>query len=146
MTNREIEDRAIAVVIAHERGLGRTAVDMRGRSGSPVDVESSDDATGATRLIEIKAFGGAGRGEDLWLEPAQVEALSKSADSHLYLVTHVRSADASDIRILDLSGQQLRERLEAKRERHYYAVPLPTALYDQLYEDAGPRSTEDENG
>jgi hypothetical protein len=55
---------------------------------------------------------------------------------HLYLVTNARSADPSDMRVLDLTGEQLREQLEAKREKHYYEVPLPTADYDDLHSRA----------
>lgn len=135
MSNHETENRAIAYVLAHERAAGRQATDVRHIPGSQVDVESIDD-TGEKRLIEIKAFGGTGRGDDLWLEPNQVEALSEIPGSHLYLVTNVRSADPSAMRILDLTGEQLRERLEAKREKHYFEVPMPVAVYDDLQDRA----------
>ncbi|ATG50431.1 hypothetical protein CFK38_01995 [Brachybacterium vulturis] len=136
MSNYETENRAIAYVIAHERTAGRTATDARHIPGSKVDVESIDDVTGEKRLIEIKAFGGAGRGDVLWLEPNQIEALEQVPGPHLYLVTDVRSVDSSNIRILDLTGEQLRARLEARREKHYFEVPLPTALYDDLHSKA----------
>lgn len=132
MSNYETENRAIAYVIAHERAAGRTAQDARHIPGSLVDVESSDPATGEKRLIEIKAFGGTGRGDFLWLEPNQVEALEQIPGSHLYLVTNVRSNDPSEIRVLDLTGEQLRARLAAKREKHYYEVPMPVGVYDDL--------------
>lgn len=35
--------------------------------------------------------------------------------------------------MLDLTGEQLRARLEAKREKHYYEVPMPVAVYDDLH-------------
>ena len=132
LSNHEVEARAIEAVIAHERAAGRTARDTRTIKGAPVDVESIDNATGEKRLIEIKAFGGAGRGDDLWLEPNQVEALERVPGAHLYLVTNIRAADPSQIRILDLTGEQLRERLEQKREKHYFEVPLPVSVYDLL--------------
>ena len=132
LSNHEIEALALEAVIAYERAAGRTARDTHTTKGAPVDVESEDDVTGEKRLIEIKAFGGAGRGDDLWLEPNQVEALEQIPGAHLYLVTNVRSADPSQIRILDLTGEQLRERLEKKREKHYFEVPLPVAVYDDL--------------
>lgn len=132
LSNHEIESRAIDAVIAFERAAGRTAVDLRSRKGALVDVESVDDATGEKRLIEIKAFGGAGRGDFLWLEPNQVKAFEQDPAAHLYLVTNVRSADPSAIRILDLTGEQLRERLGKKREKHYFEVPMPVAVYDDL--------------
>ncbi|MGO3210245.1 MAG: protein NO VEIN domain-containing protein, partial [Brachybacterium sp.] len=139
MSNHETENRAIAYVIAHERAAGRTAEDARHIPDSLVDIASIDDATGEKRLIEIKAFGGTGRGDFLWLESNQVEALEKVPGSHLYLATNVRSADSSDIRILDLSGELLRARLEVKREKRYFEVPMPVAVYDDLHAAAmGP--------
>ena len=37
------------------------------------------------------------------------------------------------MRVLDLAGEQLRVRLEAKREKHYFEVPMPVAVYDDLH-------------
>lgn len=136
LSNHEIEARAIDAVIAFERAAGRTAVDLRSKKDALVDVESLDDVTGEKRLIEIKAFGGAGRGDFLWLEPNQVKAFEQDPDAHLYLVTNVRSADPSAIRILDLTGEQLRERLGKKREKHYFEVPMPVTVYDDLAANA----------
>lgn len=136
LSNYEIESRAIESVIAFERAAGRTAVDLRSRKGALVDVESVDDATGEKRLIEVKAFGGAGRGDDLWLELNQVAAFEQDPDAHLYLVTNVRSADPSAIRILDLTGKQLKKRLKEKRRKHYFEVPMPVALFDDLVANA----------
>ncbi|WP_270408112.1 protein NO VEIN domain-containing protein [Brachybacterium paraconglomeratum] len=132
LSNHEIEARAIEAVIAYERAAGRKATDTHTTKGALVDVESVDDATGERRLIEIKAFGGAGRGDFLWLEPNQVKAFEQDPAAHLYLVTNVRSADPSATRILDLTGEQLRERLRKKREKHYFEVPMPVAVYDDL--------------
>lgn len=83
LSNHEIEARAIEAVIAFERAAGRTAVDMRSRKDALVDVQSVDDATGERRLIEIKAFGGAGRGDFLWLEPNEVKAFEADPAAHL---------------------------------------------------------------
>lgn len=58
MSNREVEDRAIAFVIAHERAAGRTATDTRGTRGAQVDVISVDDTAGHEHHIEVKAYGG----------------------------------------------------------------------------------------
>lgn len=95
---------------------------------------STGPVTGQERHIEIKAYGGPGRGEDLWLEPAQVRALEEVPDPHLYVVTNVRSIDPEAIRILDLGGEQLQARLRAKKHREYYSVPMPVAIYDALRE------------
>lgn len=132
ISNHQVENLAIAYVIAYERAAGRTAVDTHHVPGSPVDIESTDDATGEKRLIEIKAAGGAGRGDDLWLEPNQVEALEQVPGSHLYIVTNVKSPEPDAIRVLDLTGEQLRARLAAKREKRYFEVPLPVSVYDDM--------------
>lgn len=136
MSNNETENRAIAFVIEYERAAGRTAVDVHKIKGSLVDVESIDDATGEKRLIEIKAFGSTGRGDFLWLESNQVEALEQDPGSHLYIVTNVKSPEPDAIRVLDLTGERLRERLAAKKEKHYYEVQLPVAVYDHLLAEA----------
>ena len=132
ISNPQGETLANPQVLASDRAAGRTAVDARHIPGSRVDVESTDDVTGEKRLIEIKAAGGAGRGVDLWLEPNQVQALEQVSGSHLYIVTNVKSPEPDAIRVLDLTGEQLRERLAAKREKHYYEVPLPVSVYDDL--------------
>jgi hypothetical protein len=123
--------------VAHEKAAGREAVDARHIPGSRVDVESTDPATGEKHLIEIKAFGGSGRGGGRGGEP------NHGAPPTLYIVTDVRSADPSAIRILDLTGEQLHERLAAKQEKHYFEATLPVALYDELRAVAGdPSATE----
>lgn len=132
MSNAQVENRAIAFVLAHERAVGREPRDTRHGPSAQVDVESVDPATGAVHLIEVKAYGGTGRGEDLWLEPRQVSALEDAERGHLYIVTQVRSEDPAAIRILDLSGAQLQQRLAAKKLKQYYTVPLPTAAHDAL--------------
>ena len=146
LSNHEIESRAIDAVIAFERAAGREATDTRNTQGALVDVESFDEVTKRKRLIEVKAFGGAGRGDFLWLEPNQVKAFEQDPDAHLYLVTNVRSADPSAIRILDLTGEQLRERLGKKREKHYFEVPMPVAVYDDLVANAAALPTLDGAG
>ena len=134
MSNREVENRAIAYVIAYEKAAGRKAIDTRGDRSAQVDVVSTDPVVGQERHIEIKAYGGDGRGEDLWLEPAQVRALEEVPEPHLYVVTNVRSIDPEAIRVLDLAGEQLQAQLRVKKLREYYSVPMPVALYDALRE------------
>ena len=146
LSNHEIESRAIDAVIAFERAAGRKASDTRYTQGALVDVESFDEVTKEKRLIEVKAFGGASRGDDLWLVPNQVKAFAKDPAAHLYLVTNVRSADPSAIRILDLTGDQLRERIEQKREKHYFEVPMPIAVYDDLLAKSSGLPTLDGTG
>jgi hypothetical protein len=76
-----VEDTVVAWVLALERQAGRNPRDVRREPGAPVDVVSPP------RLIEVKAFSGSARGQDLWLEPAQIDAALAQPDRfHLYVV------------------------------------------------------------
>ncbi|WP_193105551.1 protein NO VEIN domain-containing protein [Brachybacterium sp. FME24] len=116
MSNYETENRAIAYVIAYERAAGRAAVDTHHIPGSLVDVESVDDVTGEKRLIEIKAFGGTGCVDFLWLEPNQVEALEQVQGFHHYFVTNVRSADPAEMLVLGLAERCRRALPRVRRD------------------------------
>lgn len=130
MSNREIEDVAIGLVLKREMAAGRQAVDTRHKSAL-VDIEGE-------YLIEVKAFGGTARGSDLWLESRQVQAaLDDPSRFHLIIVEHVRTDEP---RIIDISGEQLRELLERRREKRYFEVPFPTAVYDSLVGRSTPRT------
>ncbi|MFQ6170965.1 protein NO VEIN domain-containing protein [Oryzobacter sp. R7] len=125
LTNREVEDIAIRLVLAREHAAGRVAVDARSR-GAVADIEGD-------LLIEVKAFGGAARGSDLWLETRQVQAaLEQPSRFHLAIVELVRSGQP---RIIDIHGGQLSALLERRREKHYFEVPFPTSVYDALVRD-----------
>ncbi|MDP9336365.1 MAG: DUF3883 domain-containing protein, partial [Actinomycetota bacterium] len=126
-TNRQIEDAAIAHVLSLEAAAGRAAIDTRGK-GCLADIEGD-------RLIEVKAYGRSARGWDLWLETGQVRAAEADpARFHLIIVDNVRQGDPAAFGVLDISGDQLVALLERKREKHYYEVPLPVAVYDRLLE------------
>jgi hypothetical protein len=125
VTNRQVEDAAIAHVLRMEEAAERTAADTRG-SGALADIEGD-------RLIEVKAYGRSARGSDLWLEPRQVEAAQ--ADPlrfHLMIVENVRQGDPAGFQVLDITGDLLVRMLERKREKHYFEVPFPVAVYDAL--------------
>ena len=125
MSNREIEDAAIRLVLAHEAAAGRAATDTRHRN-APTDIDGD-------RLIEVKACGGSARGTDLWLETRQVEAALREPDRfHLMIVENVRTGTP---RILDLHGPQLAALLERRRVKTYVEVPFPTGTYDTLAAD-----------
>lgn len=122
LSNREVEDFAVQLVLEREHAAGRSAVDARGR-GALVDVEGD-------LLIEVKAFSGSARGSDLWLETRQVQAaLDNPERFHLVIVDHVRTGEP---RVLDISGEPLTALLARRREKHYFEVPVPTAIYDSL--------------
>lgn len=122
MTNRQVEDIAIQLVLEREKAARRFAVDKRGK-GALADIEGE-------WLVEVKAFGRSARGADLWLETRQVEAaLAEPTRFHLVLVEHIRSEQP---RIIDIHGEQLAQLLERRREKHYFEVPFPTGVYDAL--------------
>ena len=124
-TNRQIEDAAIAHVLRLEESAGRSAVDARG-SGSLADIEGD-------RLIEVKAYGRSARGADLWLETRQVAAAENDPGRfHLVIVENVRQGDPAEFRVLDITGNRLVGLLSRKREKHYFEVPFPVAVYDEL--------------
>lgn len=123
--NRRIEDAAIAYVIEHERRQGREARDTRGR-GQAADLESDG------RLIEVKAYGKSGRGEDLWLEVRQVEEARRNPAFHLYIVENIRQGDPARFMLRDLHGDVLAALLDRAKEQRYYTVPFPVAVYDAL--------------
>lgn len=123
--NRQIENAAIAFVVSYERAHGREAVDTRGR-GAAADLVSGD------RTIEVKAYGGSGRGQDLWLEVRQFEEAATNPHFWLYIVDNVRQGDAGMFGLLRIGGNDLRVLLGRARERRYYEVPWPVADYDRL--------------
>lgn len=122
---RQVEDAALAAVIEHERRAGREARDTRGRG------EAADLVSGG-RVIEVKAYGGSARGQDLWLEPRQVEEASGNAHFWLYVVEHVRSG-ADAITVLEIGGDDLATLMARKREQRYFTVPFPVGVYDALH-------------
>ena len=125
MTNRQVEDAAIRLVLEREHSAGRAAVDTRGQ-GALADIEGD-------WLVEVKAFGRSARGADLWLETRQVQAaLNDPERFHLVLVENIRSGAP---RIIDIHGDQLARLLERRREKHYCEVPFPTGVYDALVAD-----------
>ena len=118
MTNRQVEDIAIRLVLEREHTAGRAAVDTRGR-GALADIEGN-------WLIEAKAFGRSARGADLWLETRQVHAALAEPDRfHLVLVENIRSAEP---RIIDIHAEQLVQLLDRRREKHYFEAPFPTGV------------------
>lgn len=127
-SNRDIEDAAVAFVIAHEQQAGRAARDTRG-GGAAADLVSGD------RTIEVKAYGASGRGQDLWLEVRQFDEAKQNPHFWLYIVDNVRQGDAADFGLVCLGAGELNSLLERARRRQYYEVPCPVATYDRLRTD-----------
>ena len=130
-TNVEIENAAIAFVIERERREGRAARDTR-HQGAIADIESDD------RIIEVKAAGTTSRGFEVWLEPVQYEAAKAQPDRFwLYLVENVRQGDPSQFRLLRLGGERLLKLIGNAKERRYFSLPIPVAVYDEVAAESG---------
>ena len=123
--NRAIENAAIAHVLAYEAGHGRAARDTRGTNAA-ADVASDG------RVIEVKAYGGSARGQDLWLEPRQVQEAEINPDFWLYIVENVRQGNPALFRLIELGGETLQTLLNRKVERKYFTIPWPVAVYDAI--------------
>lgn len=121
--NHAVETAAIAFVIAYEESQGRSAVDTRYK-GAPADVESDG------RMIEVKAVGGSGRGQDLPVEARQIAEAETNPDFWIYVVDNVRQGDPTQFRLRMLGGEQLARLVAKKRVITYYTLPFPVAEYD----------------
>jgi hypothetical protein len=125
LTNKQVESAAIAYVIEREAHDGRVARDTRGQ-GAAGDLVSGD------RTIEVKAYGTTARGSDLWLEVRQVEEARVNPDFWLYIVENIGQGDSTAFRLLRIGGEPLHSLLGRAREKHYYEVPFPVSVYDNL--------------
>lgn len=123
-SNRAVENAAIDWVLRIEREAGREPVDTRG-TGAAADISSPP------RLIEVKAYGQSARGQDLWLEPRQVDEADRNPDFCIYVVENVRQGDPAGFTLRVLGGETLRSLLLRRREQQYFTVPWPTKAYDQ---------------
>ncbi|MGH3672985.1 MAG: protein NO VEIN domain-containing protein [Pseudonocardiaceae bacterium] len=124
-SNKAVEDAAIKWVVELERAAGRLAEDVRFQ-GSAGDVKSPP------RVIEVKAVGRSHRGEEIWLEPRQVEEAERNPDFFVYVVENVRQGDPALFTLRVLGGADLRRLLGRKKQRHYFSVPWPVAAYDSM--------------
>jgi hypothetical protein len=122
--NKAIEDAAIAWVMQLERAAGRYPQDTRYR-GAPADIESPP------RLIEVKAFGKSTRGDDLLMEPRQLEEARGNPEFYIYVVENVRQGNPSQFTLRVLAGDHLQRLLTRVKEYRYYGVPWPVADYDK---------------
>ncbi len=123
-TNSEIENAAIACVIAREHAAGRQAVDVRYR-GEPADIRSPP------RHIEVKAYGTTVRGYELWLEAGQVEEARQNPEFYVYVVENVRQGDHRSFTLKVLGSPHLQQLLQRAKEQHDYTVAWPVAAYDR---------------
>jgi hypothetical protein len=101
MSNRAIEDVAIAYVLNWEAAHGRPSHDTRGTG-------AAGDVAGVHRTIEVKAYGGFARGEDLWLEPRQVSEGRQNPNFWLYVVENIRQGDPARFRCCRSEARRFR--------------------------------------
>jgi hypothetical protein len=123
LSNKAVEDAAIAWVIEVERAAGRVATDTRHR-GADADLVSD------CRIIEVEAYGGSARGTDLWLEERQVEVAETDPSFWLCVVENVRQGDPTLFRLVMIGGDHLVRLLARKKPQRTYLLPLPVADYD----------------
>ena len=70
------------------------------------------------------------RGSFLWLEPRQVDEARRNPDFYVYVVENLRQGDPELFTLKVLGGELLTNVLKRAREKHYFEVPLPVAIYD----------------
>jgi hypothetical protein len=128
MTNRDIENAAVAYVLRCEAVAERPSHDTRGAG-------AAGDVANAERIIEVKAYGGSARGQDLWLEVRQVEEGRRNPHFWVYVVENIRQGDPTQFRLLQIGGDALRTLLDRAIERRYFTVPWPVAAYDRLVDE-----------
>jgi hypothetical protein len=122
-SNNAVENAAIAWVMELERAAGRSPVDTR-YAGAPSDIESPP------RLIEVKSFGRSTRGNDLLMEPSQVDEARRNPDFYVYVVENVRQGDPALFTLRVVGGDRLKRLLSRAREYRGYSVPWPVGEYD----------------
>ena len=122
--NKAVEDAAIAWVLTFERREGRDPRDTRYDGPSPADIVSPP------RTIEVKAFGNAARGNDLWFEVPQFEEARRNPQFYLYVVENIRQGHPEQFTLKILAGVRLARLLDRARERRYFTVPWPVSDYD----------------
>lgn len=123
LSNRAVEDAAVAWVMELERAAGREPQDVR-YTRSPADVVSPP------RTIEVKAIGRSGRGADLPIEVTQLAAARQDPNFYLYVVDNVRQGDPALFNLRVLGGERLQRLLLRVKEQRFYAMPWPVAEYD----------------
>ena len=123
LSNAEVEALAVDLVVRSAVARGSVVEDTRYAPDAVGDLVVDGTA------VDIKASARSVRGEDLWLEPRQAEALLDGSLS-LVLVEHVRADGSGTVRWMD--ADTLRDLLPRLREHRYFTLPVPVAAYDAL--------------
>ncbi len=123
LSNAEVETLAIDIVRRMAESCGSVVEDTRYVASAVGDLLIDGQP------VEIKASAGSVRGEDLWLEPKQAEALRVGA-LELVLVEHVMEDGSGVVRWI---GSDLLEPLLSRlRENRYFTLPVPVTTYDAI--------------
>jgi predicted RNase H-like nuclease len=123
LSNAEVETLAIDIVRRMAESTGWVVEDTRYVASAVGDLVVDG------RPLEIKASARSVRGEDLWLEPKQAEALLSGA-LDLVLVEHVTEDGSGVVRWV--GADQLEQLLTRLREQRYFTLPVPVAMYDAI--------------
>ncbi len=123
LSNAEVEALAVDVVRRSAAAHGCVVEDTRYVAGAVGDLVVDG------KPVEIKASARSVRGEDLWLEPRQAQALLDGSVA-LALVEHVRADGSGIVRWVD--AETLKHLLPRLREHRYFTLPVPVAAYDAL--------------
>jgi hypothetical protein len=121
MSNDEVEDQAVLLVLHAERAAGREPADVR-HTAHPFDVSSPP------RKIEVKSFSQSARGMQVPLEHRQVKAVREDPDNfYLYVVDNVGLENAA-IRVIH--GARLMAMIDRAEPVLTYWPTLRVAEYD----------------
>ncbi len=123
LSNAEVEALAVDVVRRSAAAHGSVVEDTRHVADAIGDLVVNGTP------VEIKASARSVRGEDLWLEPRQAQALLDGSVA-LALVEHVRADGSGTVRWVD--AETLHHLLPRLREHRYFTLPVPVAAYDAL--------------
>jgi hypothetical protein len=126
VTNKEVENAAIAWVIERERAAGREAVDVRKARG-PADISSPP------RLIEVKSSG-------RWMgslpmEESQVEEALRNPNFYVHVVENVAEGDTSRFVLTVLNRERVCKLLERAKVYRTYWVSWRAHDYDSTQGD-----------
>lgn len=126
LSNAEVESLAVEMVAGRARAHGCVVEDTRHVPAAAGDLVIDGQP------VEIKASAGSVRGDDLWLEPSQAQALQHGS-LQLVIVEHLRRDGSGTIRWVDAAT--LQSLLPKLREHRYFTLPVPVAIYDRLQEE-----------
>jgi len=101
----EVEQRAMAEVMAYEVAQGREPEDVSMKKGCGYDVLSTDPSTGSKRYIEVK---GRAQSGDVMLSENEWCRLGQLGETAwLYVVTHIRGEEGCNLAVIQNPAETL---------------------------------------